>query len=352
MITEKELPAELEIFLPKHPIMVMLVDDQAIIAEALRRLLLEDKDINFHYCMDGTKAEDNAVRIRPTVILLDLVMPDIDGLTLVRNFRKNPATCDIPIIVLSTKEDPEVKAEAFSLGANDYLVKLPDKAELIARIRYHSKSYINMLQRDDAFRSLQESQRQLEALNVQLLQLSSTDGLTGISNRRTFDEQLAIEWRRGTRDNTSLSLIMIDIDFFKLYNDSLGHQTGDDGLKTVAMILKGSLKRVTDMAARYGGEEFVALLPNTEPDGAMNIAEIIRANIEEAGMEHPSSDVSDYVTISAGVASIVPNSAQSPEKLITAADQALYLAKHSGRNRVELSRYSLQPDKDAGKVLP
>lgn len=346
MITEKELPVEVATSLPKHSIMVMLVDDQAIIAEALRRLMMEDKDINFHYCMDGTQAEEIAVKIRPTVILLDLVMPEIDGLTLLENFRKNPATYDIPIIVLSTKEEPKIKAEAFTLGANDYIVKLPDKAELIARIRYHSKCYINMLQRDDAFSSLQESQRQLETLNVQLLQLSSTDGLTGISNRRSFDEQLTIEWRRGTRDNTSLSVVMIDIDFFKRFNDSLGHQKGDEGLKKVAMIVKDTLKRVTDMAARYGGEEFVALLPNTEPDGAMNIAEMIRSSVEKAGIEHPSSDVSKYVTISLGVASFVPNSAQSPDKLIKAADQALYLAKHAGRNRVEFSKWCLSLDED------
>lgn len=147
--------------LTTHPISVLLVDDQMIIGEAIRRMLENEKDIIFHYCSDPTKAIQAAVDANPTVILQDLVMPDIDGLLLVKYYRANKATLDIPLIVLSTKEDPKIKAEAFSLGANDYLVKLPDKVELIARIRYHSRAYILLLQRNEAYVKLKESQRVL-----------------------------------------------------------------------------------------------------------------------------------------------------------------------------------------------
>ena len=146
-----------------HRIVVLLIDDQAIVGEAVRRMLQGEENIVFHFCNDPSKAIALANELAPTVILQDLVMPDVDGLTLVKFFRHNPKTKDVPLIVLSSKEEPKTKAEAFSLGANDYLVKLPDKIELIARIRHHSAGYINMLERDEAFKALQESQRKLAA---------------------------------------------------------------------------------------------------------------------------------------------------------------------------------------------
>ncbi|PAW79394.1 MAG: response regulator [Verrucomicrobia bacterium Tous-C9LFEB] len=149
--------------LTKHDIIVLLVDDQLIIGEAVRRMLSGESDIVFHFCSDPAQAQQKAEELKPTLILQDLVLPQIDGLTLVKNYRANPATKDIPLIVLSTKEEPKTKAEAFSLGANDYLVKLPDKIELIARIRYHSTAYINLLQRNEAYQALVESQQALAA---------------------------------------------------------------------------------------------------------------------------------------------------------------------------------------------
>jgi sigma-B regulation protein RsbU (phosphoserine phosphatase) len=146
---------------PDHPVTVLLVDDQAIVGEAVRRMLAAEADVRFHFCPDPTKAVERANELGPTVILQDLVMPDIDGLTLVKFFRANPRTREVPLIVLSTKEEPVVKAQAFAVGANDYLVKLPDKVELIARIRYHSKGYIAQLERNEAYRKLAESQQQL-----------------------------------------------------------------------------------------------------------------------------------------------------------------------------------------------
>ena len=168
--------AELNPEPPEHPpeyhVMVMLVDDQAMVCEAVRRALSGQTDIDFHYCADSREAITIANQIKPTVILQDLMMPGLDGLTLVKQFRTNAVTKDTPIIVLSTNENPQVKGHAFSLGANDYLVKLPDKIELVARIRYHSKAYLNLVQRDAAYRALRESQQQLVESNAALISLN------------------------------------------------------------------------------------------------------------------------------------------------------------------------------------
>jgi phosphoserine phosphatase RsbU/P len=150
-----------EPILTQHKVTVLLIDDQPMIGEAVRRMLAGEPDVVFHYCRDAAKALDEADRVKPTVILQDLVMPEIDGLTLVKTFRGNEPTRETPMIVLSTKEEPTVKAEAFALGANDYIVKLPDRLELLARIRYHSKGYINLLQRNEAYSRLQESEQRL-----------------------------------------------------------------------------------------------------------------------------------------------------------------------------------------------
>src|SRR5215467_14086264 len=157
---------------PQYHAMVLLVDDQAMVCEAVRRALANHADIDFHYCADAREAIPIANQIKPTVILQDLVMPGIDGLTLVSQFRANPSTRDTPIIVLSTNENPQVKGQAFAMGANDYLVKLPDKIELVARIRYHSKALMNLLQRDAAYRALRESQQQLIESNATLISLN------------------------------------------------------------------------------------------------------------------------------------------------------------------------------------
>src|SRR5262245_28002624 len=146
-----------------RPLTVLLVDDQAIVGHKLREMLACEADVTLHFCQDPTRAITTANEVRPTVILQDLVMPDIDGLQLVKFFRANPATRETPMIVLSSKEEPVIKAQAFALGANDYLVKLPDKLELVARIRYHSRAYINLLQRNEAYRELAENQRRLAA---------------------------------------------------------------------------------------------------------------------------------------------------------------------------------------------
>ncbi len=316
-----------------EPVTVLLVDDQLIVAEAIRRMLESEPSITFHYCRDPKKAVEVALEVKPTTILQDLVMPDIDGMTLVHFYRNHPALKSTPVIVLSSKEDPKDKREAFSKGASDYLVKLPDKIELIARIEAHSRSFVAQQQRDAAFRELRELQKELEKKNAELQRLSAIDGLTGIPNRRSFDEYITKEWRRAVREETCLALLLIDIDFFKKYNDGYGHQGGDDCLQKVAAALAGAMRRSSDMVARYGGEEFAVVLPNTDLDGAMVIAEELRAVVERLALKHEFSGVGDIVSISLGAAGIPPQCGDDSASLIALADAALYEAKEQGRNR-------------------
>jgi two-component system, chemotaxis family, response regulator WspR len=315
-------------------VVVLLVDDQPIIYEALRRMLEGEPGIELHYCAEAPQALPTARRVRPTVVLQDLVMPDIEGFTLLKFYRREPATATVPVIVLSTREDAHDKSRAFADGASDYLVKLPDKVELVARIRAHSKSYVAQLERDEAFRKLEALTRELEARNAELARLSAVDGLTGVSNRRSFDATLEHEWKRALRERTELSLVLIDVDFFKRYNDAYGHLAGDDCLRKVARALAAVVNRPADSVSRYGGEEFAVLLPSTHAAGAAGVAESMRAAVENLALEHRASDISAHVTLSLGVATRVPLQDSSPNELIESADQALYEAKREGRNRV------------------
>jgi two-component system, chemotaxis family, response regulator WspR len=317
----------------EHAIKVLLVDDQLIVGEAIRRLLLNDPKVELHYCANPNEAVSVAKAIRATVILQDLVMPGVNGLDLVRQYRGDQATAGIPIIVLSSKGEPSVKSDAFQAGANDYLVKLPDQIELIARIRYHSKAYVNHLQRDEAYRALHESQRQLMETNRELERLTNVDGLTALSNRRYFNEYMGAEWKRAVRSRQPLSILMIDVDHFKQYNDTYGHIAGDDVLRKVADCLKHSCRRSTDLAARYGGEEFAIILPETPFADIQRLGDKVCQAVEALSLPHSGSSAAKCVTISIGGATTIPQHGEAFPQLVDAADKALYAAKRAGRNR-------------------
>jgi len=325
---------------------VLLVDDQPMVAEGIRRMLEGEENIDFHYCQEPDKALEMAIEVKATVILQDLVMPDVDGMTLMRFYKSHPETKNIPVIVLSSKDDAEIKSDAFASGANDYLVKLPEAIELIARINAHTKHYITEVERDIAYQVMQAMQQQLEdtnkeleVRNLELQRLSSLDGLTGVANRRSFDEALKKEWSRSQRtdSNAEVSLILIDIDFFKLFNDGYGHQQGDDCLKRFASALNNCTTRACDLFARYGGEEFVAILVGTPTQGALVVAERMQTALAEEAIQHEFSTVAEVVTMSMGVATMVPGKDNTPEGLISAADKALYQAKESGRNQFKVA---------------
>ena len=328
-------------------IVVFLVDDQAMIGEAVRRALASEKDLTFHYCSKGSEAVAMAEKLQPTVILQDLVMPEVDGMSLVARYRANAATRDIPIVVLSSKEDAVVKSEAFAAGVDDYLVKLPDRVELIARVRHHSKGYLARLQRDAAYRALDESQQKLLEMNRALQRLSHVDGLTGLSNRRYLDEYLATEWKRAARELNEFSLLMIDVDNFKKFNDSQGHLAGDEVLKQVGNAVRQALHRPADLAARFGGEEFVVVLPGTGLEGARVLGERICKRVESLGISHAGSGAGAVVTVSIGGASTQPVRGGQSTDLLAAADEALYRAKHDGKNRAVLREMDLAKEDPA-----
>jgi two-component system, chemotaxis family, response regulator WspR len=317
-----------------QPAMVLLVDDQIMIAEAVRRALADEPGIDFHFCVDPGEAVASAERIAPTVILQDLVMPSTDGLALVREYRSRPLLQDVPVIVLSTREEAKTKSDAFAAGANDYLVKLPDRIELIARIRYHTRAYLSQQQRDEAYRALRESQRQLMEANLELQRLMNMDGLTGLNNRRRFDEYAQSEWRRAVRENIPLSVLIIDVDDFKRYNDTQGHLEGDQVLKSVANAIQSSCNRPADLSARFGGEEFAAVLPGTAAAGARHVGERILAAVDKLKIPHPASSTGATLTLTVGGASTGPKGAGSLLEFIMRADKALYEAKCLGKHRV------------------
>ena len=318
----------------RQSIMVLLVDDQVVVGEAIRRALLDEADAEFHFCSNPLEALAIAKKVRPTVILQDLVMPGMSGLDLVRRYRADPVTRNIPVIMLSTKEEATVKSDAFRVGANDYLVKLPDRIELIARIRYHSAAYLSQIQRDEAYRALRKSQQDLMETNLKLQRLTSLDGLTGLSNRRYFDEFIESEWKQAIRTNKPISLLMLDIDHFKQYNDFYGHLAGDEALKTVAQTVMLSFNRPRDLAARFGGEEFVVILPQTAASDLKMLANKVVHAVKALGLPNEGTIAGGgKVTISAGGATFTPHSGDSYSALIDAADKALYEAKGTGRNR-------------------
>ena len=319
-------------------LVVLLVDDDRMTGAVVRGMLAKESGVVLHHCTDPHRAIETALTTHPTVILQDIVMPGIDGFELLARYRGTPELEGVPVIMLSASEDPRGKSRAFASGASDYMVKLPDPLELVARVQAHARSYLVQRERDAAYRALEALKLQLEEKNQVLERLSWLDGLTGVANRRRFDQTIDSEWRRATRTGGTMGVIMVDVDFFKRFNDHLGHQQGDQCLIEVAGALAAPLRRPGDLLARYGGEEFIVLLPETSEEGACAMAEQLRRGVEVLGIAHPTSDVAPHVTISLGVATGRAVSDDDPASLVGRADAALYEAKSLGRNRSRLHR--------------
>ena len=300
--------------------------------EGYRDILLAES-VREAFKILGIKGKSDVVS-EIDLILMDIVMPDIDGIELCRLIKQKKRLRDIPVIMVTAKKDATYLQSAFDAGAIDYIPKPINKIELIARVRSALKLKYEMDQRKNHEQALVETTRKLNKANQKLRYLSYVDELTDIANRRYFDEFLSKEWKRAERHSKYLSLIMIDIDYFKNYNDTYGHTMGDQCLAQVAKALSNTLKRPGDFVARYGGEEFVAVLPDTGINGASKVAEALRLNVQSLAIEHKSSPIAEMVTISLGISSTAPARNSTLDMIINTSDIALYKAKQEGRNRV------------------
>lgn len=292
---------------------LLVVDDQVINIRLVGELFKEDYDI--FMAMTGEQAIAQCQSVMPDLVLLDLVMPGLNGHEVCRRLKDDPRTEAIPIIFLSAHRDEIDEAMGFELGAVDYISKPINRTILRARVRTQI------------------------ALKIQadfLKSIAHADGLTGVANRRKFDEDLEIAWLQCARNRQPLALVILDVDYFKRYNDRYGHQQGDDCLREVAQAIKRTLKRPYDMVARYGGEEFVCLLPNTDTAGARHLAGLILETVVALAIPHGGSAVNAVVTVSIGAASALAAPDLSPSALLKWADQQLYEAKRNGRAQVRV----------------
>lgn len=290
---------------------VLVVDDTRVTRHLIHSIL--SRDFRVLQAESGPEAIALCAEEKPDLIVLDVVMPEMDGYAVCRRLKANPATEGIPIIFLTALTGKTYETQALEAGAIDFITKPINPDVVHARVRNH----LEMKRTQD-----------------HLKDLSLLDGLTGIANRRAFDRAIDYEWRRGIRSRKPLSVIMGDVDFFKRYNDSLGHQQGDACLKAVAEVFASAVRRPSDTAARYGGEEFACVMGDTDMHGALLVAEKIRTSMERLGMPHPDSDAARCVTLSLGVATMVPDHQAVFLSLVEEADRRLYEAKRSGRNRV------------------
>ncbi len=291
---------------------VLIIDDLPTNIQVLSEILQGEYDTFF--AISGKEGLEIARVEQPDLILLDIMMPVMDGFEVCRLLKEDPATSAIPVIFVTAMRTAEDEAKGLELGAIDYITKPVTPIIVRMRVRNHME---------------------LKRSRDILADLSLMDGLTGIANRRRFDEVLEKEWRRAARSERPMAIIMIDIDFFKNYNDHYGHGAGDECLRKVARALSDVLRRPGDLAARYGGEEFVALLPETSLEAAAAIAERMRQAILDLNIPHARSEAGQCVSISLGVASAAPKGDVPAARLVEEADRRLYQAKQSGRNRID-----------------
>ncbi len=309
---------------------LLVVDDEPV----NRQVLINQLSLHRYEIIQASGGEEALAaleRARPDLVLLDIMMPRMSGYEVCRRLRATSSASQMPVIYLTAKDRTKDIVEAFRTGGNDYLTKPITKEELLARVKIH-------LELLDANRNLErkvtERTEDLSKANAELELLASLDGLTRIPNRRLFDETLAREWADHRRRGAELAMMLFDADHFKLYNDAKGHPQGDAALVAVARALQESLQRATDFVARYGGEEFVVVLPDTSASEAAAIGERMRQAVLGLEIEHGATKVSRYLTLSVGVASMVPPRTGEAVSLVEKADHALYQAKESGRNRL------------------
>ena len=291
---------------------LLVVDDQPIHLQVLYRALSADHQL--FMATGGAQALKLVREQNPDLILLDVVMADMDGFEVLQQLKANLDTAGIPVIFVTAHGGDEIETQCLHAGAVDFISKPINPSVVRARVKTHlTLKFQSDFLRDMAF----------------------LDGLTGVSNRRQFDDRLPIEWGRAQRKGTALTVILLDVDSFKAYNDHYGHQAGDDCLRQIAAALKNTLRRPTDLVARYGGEEFVCLLPDTGFDDGMLLGQRLLDAVRALAIPHHFSLAQPVVTISVGVATREDTGPDGRAGyLVSLADAQLYQAKHGGRAQV------------------
>jgi len=309
-------------FMKQEKPTLLLVDDERLHINILNNMLKESYEIKV--ALNGRQAVERAISFpQPDLILLDVQMPDWDGFKVLTLLQKDTRTSGIPVIFITAMDSEDDETKGFELGAVDYITKPFSPAIVNARIKIHLK--------------LLRQKCELQEMHQQVLALSITDELTGIANRRRFNEFLEQEWTRACRVESSLGLLMMDIDYFKLYNDHYGHNGGDKCLKQIADTLRIQVIRSPDLLARYGGEEFACVLPGVNLEELHKIGQAILDAIRALAIAHDKSDVADIVTLSIGGTVIKPNLENgNSEELIKMADDLLYKSKQKGRNTMTI----------------
>jgi len=299
---------------PTQNARILIADDTPYNLKVLSAVLTQQ-----HYVLvsakNGFETLKLAVSSAPDLILLDIMMPGMDGLEACQHLKQDPNTCDIPIIFLTAKTEDDDIIKGLELGAADYITKPFNPKILLARVRTHL--------------ALRQKTKELQ-------EFAHKDGLTLIANRRSFDSFLETEWQRCLRTQTYLSLIMLDIDYFKYYNDTYGHLQGDEILKITAKTLENVVINTSHLVARYGGEEFAIILSNTSLEEAIKIAAKAHFDIANLNIAHKSSTLKK-LTASFGIASIIPNEQLTTKDLISMADIRLFKAKENGRNCIKVN---------------
>jgi diguanylate cyclase (GGDEF)-like protein len=303
--TKPLLPPE-----PQQRARLLIVDDQPANVQALHQVFASDHQV--FMATSGPQALSVCAAKAPDLVLLDVVMPGMNGYEVCRRLKADPATRDIPVIFVTAHNDEAAETQGLDAGAVDFISKPINPKIVRARVKTH----LTLKRQSDLLR-----------------QWVYMDGLTNVCNRRFFDEQLLVVWGQAVRQGTPLSVILLDIDYFKRYNDHYGHQAGDECLRRVAAELKAGLKRPGDLLARYGGEEFVCLLPDTPAEGALALAQQLGQRINDAGIEHARSAISRVVTVSLGACTKPQDTVGSAAALLREADAQLYIAKSRGRNQ-------------------
>ena len=290
---------------------VLVVDDEALHIQNIYELLKDDYEV--YMATDGRTALEVTRDLQPDLVLLDVVMPSMDGFSVCRELKAETHTSDIPVIFLTGKNTPEEETEGLDAGAVDFVSKPLNPQVVRARVKTHVM---------------------LKTQADRMRMMALTDPLTGVSNRRAFDERLDHEWKVCRRNARSLAVLIIDVDHFKAFNDHYGHQAGDKTLCQVALVLRESLRRPSDFLGRYGGEEFACLVPEASRSAAHRVGEYLRDRIVLAHLPHQASPTAPFVTVSIGIAAQIPSPRASVDGLVALADRNLYRAKGAGRNRV------------------